>query len=225
MGSLKTVTHTSGLLEISTDEPKGTLVGLLKAAKKEEKLLLTDTSSALKYSRRAIKLAKPYKTDIFGESFSIKGGFRYRRFKRLIKESLQLAISAKIHLPAIEMVANEVKAWLLSHKTDTTAAGLLPADEKVIAEVRKAKDLLESAVKNLTELDSIDWGTASGPTSFSISMHYVPVEHESKHEIGLKFRADWINPLRKSNDALEHFASAVENIFELQREINKKYRI
>ncbi|MBU2561666.1 MAG: hypothetical protein KKD17_05175 [Nanoarchaeota archaeon] len=224
MASLKSVTHTSGLLEISADEPKGTLVGLLKAAKKEEKILLTDARSALKYSRRAIKLAKPYKTDIFGESFGIRGGFRYRRFKRLIKESLQLAISAKIHLPAIEMVANEVKAWLLSHKTDTTAAELLPADEKVIAEVRKAKELLESAVKNLIELDSMKWGSASS-AFYLFGMYYVPVEHESEHEIGLKFRADWIKQLRKSNDSLEHFANAVENIFRLQREINKKYRI
>jgi hypothetical protein len=221
----KPASHTSGLLEKVKDEPEGTLAGLLNAAKKEEKALLSEVRSAFKSSRRAIKLVRPYKTDIFGESFGIRGRFRYKRFKRLVKGSLQCVISARIHLPAIETIAKEVKEWILGHKTDTSVAGLLPADEKVIAEARKAKELLESAVKHLTELDAMTWGSASAtPSFFSFGMYYVPVEQKSSHEMGLKFRADWIKQLRKSNDSLEHFADAVENMFRLQMEINKKYR-
>ncbi|MFH1064418.1 MAG: hypothetical protein V1729_05030 [Candidatus Woesearchaeota archaeon] len=222
----KPVSHTSGLIEMIVDEPKGTLLGLLRAAKKEEKVLLTEARDALKYSRRAIKLVKPYRTDIFGESFGIRGGFRFRKFKRLITESLQLAIRAKMHLPAIEIVANEVNDWLSKHKADKTAADILPADKKVIAEVRKAKGFLESAVKYLTELDNLRWATATESSGLlSWGAEYIPVEHESDHEVGLKFRADWINSLKRSNDSLEKFAAAVEDIFRLQREINKKYRV
>jgi len=214
--------HESGLLEISAGEPKDTLIGLLKAAGKEEKILLTEVRNAVTCSRRARDLVKPYKADIFGESFGIKGRFAHKKFKRLIKESLQLAISAKVHLPAIEIVAKEVKDWLLKHKTDTE---ILPADEKIIAEVRKAEELLAVAIKGLTELDLTTWGTASHATWFFLSTYYVPVEHQSEHEVGLKFRADWIKPLKHTTDSLEQFAKAVEDIFKLQEEINKNYRV
>ncbi|MFA5098594.1 MAG: hypothetical protein WC490_08280 [Candidatus Margulisiibacteriota bacterium] len=223
MESLNPVGRKSGFLEKTTDEPKGILVSLLKIAKKEEKALLSEVRTALKYSKRAKNLVNPYKTDIFGQSFGIRGHSRQKRFIRLINESLHLTIAAKIHLPAIETVTNEVNVWLSSHKTHALAAELLPTEKKIIDDVRKAKELLEVAVKDLTELDSMQWGSAS--TSHFFGMYYIPIEHEREHKTGLKFRADWVTPLRRSHDSLESFEKAVEDIFRLQSEINKKYRI
>ncbi len=223
MESSKPGSRKSGLIETSIDEPKGALVELLKAAKKEEKLVLAEVRASLKKSRRARKLVKPYKTDVFGQSFGIRGHSRQKRFIKLINRSLQLAIIAKIHLPVIETVAKEVKEWLLSHKKDKTTLDLLPADEKIIDEVQRTKSLLETAIKNLTELDNMQWGSTS--SGFSLfGMYYIPVERESKKMTGIKYRADWVKPLEESNDSLKSFEKAVEDIFKLQNEINKKYR-
>lgn len=221
----KPVVHKSGLLEISENEPKGTLVTLLKAAKEEEKLLLAEARAALKSSRKAIALVKPYRTDIFGDSFGIRGGYHFRKFRRLIDESLQLAISAKIHLPSIEMIANEVNDWLLKHKADETVADILPEDKKVIAEVRKSKEFLESAIRYLTVISELRWGTATESSGiFTWGAEYIPVEQESSTSDDIKFRSDWMTPLKRSNESLEKFAAAVEDIFLLQKRINEKYR-
>ena len=208
----------SGLREVRLDEPKGVLKVLLKAAKKEEKLILSNVRKALKKIKRANNLIKSYKTDIFGESYGVK---RIRKFQKLTTDALQLAINAKIHLPVIETIAKEVKDWLLSHKKDTDE--LLPADEKIIVEVRRTTALLDTAVENLKEIENLQWGnTPAG--HFQLGMYYIPVERESEKMTGLKFRADWIQYLKKSRDVLERFEKAVEDIFELQKEINLKYR-
>jgi tRNA threonylcarbamoyladenosine modification (KEOPS) complex Cgi121 subunit len=169
MKSLEPASRKSGLLEVSIGEPKGALAILLKAAKKEEKLILSNVRKALKKIKRANNMIKSYKMDIFGESYGVK---RVRKFKKLINDALQLTMSVKIYTPLIETIAKEVKDWLLSHKKDT--ADLLPADEKIIEEVRRTKGVLETAVKNLTELDNMQWGSASAEFSL-FGMYYVPV--------------------------------------------------
>jgi len=211
----------SGLLEISIDEPKGTLGILLKAAKKEEKIILSDIHTASKKITISERLVKEYANDIFGKSYGVK---RPKKFKRLVNESLKLTLNIKIHLPVIEAVAKEVEEWLQSHKKDKITAEILPAHKKIIDEVRKTESILETAVKHLTELDNMQWGSTSSGFSF-FGMYYLPVERESEKMTGIKFRSDWILHLKKSIDALERIKKAVENIFELQKEINLKYRV
>lgn len=208
----------SGLREVSIDEPKGVLKVLLKAAKKEEKLILLDTRKALKKIKRANRMIRSYRTDIFGESYGVK---RLRKFQTLIDESLQLTVSTKIRLPLIETIAKEVKAWLLEHKKEN--ADILPADKKVIADISHATDLLNTVVDNIKEITHLNWGSTSAGT-FQLGMYYIPVERKSDKMVGLKFRADWVKYLNKASESLEEFEKAVENMFELQKQINIKYR-
>jgi hypothetical protein len=163
-------------------------------------------------------MIKSYQSDIFGESYGVK---RIRKFQKIINDALQLTISARIHLPVIETIAKEVEDWLLSHKKDT--ADLLPADEKIIKEVRRTTALLNTAIENIKEIEHLQWGSASSG-HFQFGMYYIPVERESEYMTGLKFREDWIKYLKKSHDALERFEKAIESIFGLQKEINLEYR-
>ncbi|MBW2967369.1 hypothetical protein KY362_02680 [Candidatus Woesearchaeota archaeon] len=208
----------SGLREVRIDEPKGVLDILLKTAKKEEKLILLDSRKALKKIKRANRMVKSYRTDIFGESYGVK---RLRRFQRRVNDALQLTVSTKIRLPLIETIAKEVKEWLVAHKKEN--ADILPADDKIIQDVRRTTALLNTAVKNLKEIEHLDWGSTSAGL-FQFGMYYIPVERQSDKMVGLKFRADWIKYLNKASESLEEFEKAVEGIFELQKQINIKYR-
>jgi hypothetical protein len=208
----------SSLREVRIDEPKGVLNVLLKAAKKEEKLILLDARKALKKIKRANRMIKSYRTDIFGESYGVK---RIRKFQRLINDALQLTVRAKIYLPLIATIAKEMKDWQVKHKEENTE--ILPADDKMIREVRSTTALLNTALENLKEIEHLNWGSASTGL-FHFGMHYTPVERQSEKMAGLKFRADWIEYPKKAIQSLEKFEKAVDDIFELQKQINIKYR-